>query len=178
MFKNVIAICAVVLCSGTLILESNSTHVSSSLIMSDKEEYVQGESIVVSGWVKYNNEATSDVLLKVLAKGPQDLKIFEGYVTSGIDGTFALKIPIPHDASAGTYEIDVTSMCREIHRDVCTHQYEKMSVTVGNAVESLENKIPGWIKNIFVWYAEDKVSEEELLGAIEFLASEGIIRIS
>jgi len=28
-----------------------------------------------------------------------------------------------------------------------------------------------------VWYAEDKVSEEELLGAIEFLINQNIIQI-
>jgi hypothetical protein len=38
-------------------------------------------------------------------------------------------------------------------------------------------KIPNWVKNIFVWYANDQVSEIELLNAIEYLINEGTIKI-
>lgn len=41
----------------------------------------------------------------------------------------------------------------------------------------ITDKIPDWVKNIFVWYDQDKVSEDELLYVIEFLISEGIIEI-
>ncbi len=40
-----------------------------------------------------------------------------------------------------------------------------------------ESKIPDWVKNIFVWYGQDKVSEDELLNAIKYLISEKIIKI-
>ena len=39
------------------------------------------------------------------------------------------------------------------------------------------SKIPSWAKNIFVWYGQDKISEDELLSAIEFLVNDGLIRI-
>ena len=39
-------------------------------------------------------------------------------------------------------------------------------------------KIPSWVKNIFVWYASDQVSEIELLNAIEYLINEGTIKIN
>jgi len=29
--------------------------------------------------------------------------------------------------------------------------------------------IPDWVRNIFIWYAEDRISEQELLDAIQFL---------
>jgi hypothetical protein len=38
-------------------------------------------------------------------------------------------------------------------------------------------KIPSWAKNIFVWYGQDKISEDELLTAIEFLVNDGLIKI-
>ena len=41
-----------------------------------------------------------------------------------------------------------------------------------------ESTLPSWVKDIFVWYAAGTLSEIELLNAIEFLASEGIINIS
>jgi len=40
-----------------------------------------------------------------------------------------------------------------------------------------ESKIPDWVKNIFVWYAQDLVSEDELLNAIKYLITEGILVI-
>ena len=38
-----------------------------------------------------------------------------------------------------------------------------------------EQKIPDWIRNIFIWYGQDKVSEDELLNAIKFLVQQKII---
>ena len=36
-------------------------------------------------------------------------------------------------------------------------------------------KIPDWVRNIFIWYGEEQISETELLGAIQFLVQQGII---
>ena len=40
-----------------------------------------------------------------------------------------------------------------------------------------ESKLPEWVRNIFIWYAEDRISEDELLGAIQFLVQQGIIEV-
>ena len=37
------------------------------------------------------------------------------------------------------------------------------------------SKIPDWVKNIFLWYGQDQVSEEELLEAIKYLINEKIL---
>ena len=39
------------------------------------------------------------------------------------------------------------------------------------------NKVPEWVRNIFIWYAENRISEDELLGAIEFLVDNGILHL-
>jgi glucose/arabinose dehydrogenase len=44
-------------------------------------------------------------------------------------------------------------------------------------VEISEQKIPEWVRNVFVWYAQDQVSEEELLNAIKFLVQKEIIKL-
>ena len=44
-------------------------------------------------------------------------------------------------------------------------------------IETLEQKIPDWVRNIFIWYGEDKVSEDELLNAIKFLVQQEIIKL-
>ncbi len=40
-----------------------------------------------------------------------------------------------------------------------------------------ESKLPDWIKNIFVWYGEGQISEDEVLNAIVFLVENQIIQI-
>jgi len=38
-------------------------------------------------------------------------------------------------------------------------------------------KIPEWVRNIFIWYAEGNISESELLDVIKVLIQQGIIKI-
>ena len=38
------------------------------------------------------------------------------------------------------------------------------------------SKIPEWVRNIFIWYAENQISEDELLNAIQFLLDQGILK--
>jgi len=40
-----------------------------------------------------------------------------------------------------------------------------------------ESKLPDWIKNIFVWYGEGQISEDDVLNAITFLVTNQIIQI-
>ena len=43
-------------------------------------------------------------------------------------------------------------------------------------VEEIDGeKIPEWVRNIFIWYGQDRVSEDELLNAIKFLVQQKII---
>ena len=40
-----------------------------------------------------------------------------------------------------------------------------------------QSKIPLWIKNIFKWYSEGSISDDEMLTAIKFLVDRGIIKL-
>ena len=42
--------------------------------------------------------------------------------------------------------------------------------------ESIQ-KIPNWVRHIFIWYAAEQISESDLLNAIEFLVQQGIIEL-
>ncbi len=44
-------------------------------------------------------------------------------------------------------------------------------------IQVSKQKIPEWVRNIFVWYAQDQVSEDELLNAIKFLVQQDIIKL-
>ena len=50
------------------------------------------------------------------------------------------------------------------------------SITQNSSINQTQ-KIPSWAKNIFIWYGQDKISEDELLTAIEFLVNDGLIKI-
>ena len=38
-------------------------------------------------------------------------------------------------------------------------------------------RIPNWIKETFGWYSEDKIAEQEMISALEFLIKKNIIKI-
>jgi len=41
---------------------------------------------------------------------------------------------------------------------------------------SKETKIPEWVRNIFLWYGQNQISEDELLNAIQYLMDQGILK--
>ena len=43
--------------------------------------------------------------------------------------------------------------------------------------ETSEQKIPDWVKNTMGWFSEGLISEDEMISAIEFLISQGIIKL-
>ena len=40
-----------------------------------------------------------------------------------------------------------------------------------------EQKIPSWIRNIFMWYGQNQISEDDLINAIKYLIENKIIKI-
>lgn len=54
-------------------------------------------------------------------------------------------------------------------------QYDSIEQAVGL---ELTQKIPEWVKNIFLFYGQDKISEDELLNAIKYLIDEGILVVN
>ena len=175
MIKIALIFCAVLFCASTIILESYQTHVSSPVITSDRINYKQGDNVIISGWVNYNEEATSDVLLRIITINPSGIKIFDEYVTSNIEGIFALEVPISNDAEIGSYDVEVISQCREIHREICTHQYETLSINVEKGANA--DEIPDWIRNNAAWWADGMISDFDFVKGIEFLVNNGIIQV-
>lgn len=44
--------------------------------------------------------------------------------------------------------------------------------------QTIQQKIPAWVKNIFIWYGKGSISDDELLGALQFLIQQGIIKVT
>ncbi|MDP6304104.1 MAG: hypothetical protein QF657_06080, partial [Candidatus Nitrosopelagicus sp.] len=92
---------------------------------------------------------------------------------SDSDGMFEFPFELSNDDTSGDYLVNIMSMCREIHRDVCTHKTAEIAISVIGE----ESKIPEWVRNVFVWYAENSISEKELLQALQYLINQNIIQV-
>jgi hypothetical protein len=93
-------------------------------------------------------------------------------------GYFELFYYLNKHAEAGMYDVNA------IYRDVSIGNTSFELIDNGNYSLSTETsilhekpEIPLWIKNIFVWYGDDMISEKELLSAIKFLVNDGIINL-
>lgn len=149
-----------------------ATHISQPIMtVQDSLVYSHGDNLTISGWVNYSDEPTSDVLLNVKISNPNGTVISEFFITSDSKGEFAFPFELSDEDKSGDYLINIMSMCREVHRDICTHKTAEVAVSVLGE----QSKIPEWVRNIFVWYAQDTISEKELLNAIQFLINEKII---
>ena len=51
------------------------------------------------------------------------------------------------------------------------------SIEIDSELENIQN-IPDWVKNIFILYADDRITENELISALKFLIEQGIIKIN
>ena len=51
------------------------------------------------------------------------------------------------------------------------------TITITQYAFAEESKIPDWVRNIFIWYGQGQISEEEILNAIKFLVENQIIQL-
>ena len=151
-----------------------ATHVSQPIMtVEDSLVYSYGDTLTISGWVNYSDEPTSNVLLSVKISNSNGTVISDFFLTSDSDGKFEFPFELSQDDPSGDYLVNIMSMCREIHRDICTHKTAETTISVIGE----ESKIPDWVRNIFVWYADDSISEKELLQALQYLIKEKIILV-
>ena len=154
--------------------DAYSTHISQPIITVDNNlVYSIGDSLSITGWVEYDDASTSDVLLSVKISNSNGTVVSDFFLTSDSDGKFEFPFQLSDDDSPGDYSVNIMSMCREIHRDVCTHKTAEIAISVIGE----ESKIPEWVRNVFVWYAENSISEKELLQALQYLINQNIIQV-
>jgi hypothetical protein len=106
-----------------------ATHVSKPVTYLDKNEFFFNETIDLNGWVEYNDEPASDVLIQVFLEKERD-KLTSDNVTSDSNGNFSAVLSIPSEVEPGNYTVSVTSFCQEIHSNVCTYQWEEIPITI------------------------------------------------
>ena len=51
---------------------------------------------------------------------------------------------------------------------------EEAEVVIQGSIQ----KVPNWVRSIFIWYASEQISEDELLNAIKYLVNQEIINLN
>ena len=103
--------------------------------------------------------------------GDYGLRIYSEYGPSEAVSTFSIiKSSMPITIIPNTVEELVTSNSTSDVEDI-----EELEIE--NSVQP-ESKIPSWVHDIFVWYADEIISENELLTALEYLIAQEIIVVN
>lgn len=101
-------------------IDAFATHISKPIPYLDKNDFYSNETIDVNGWVEYNSEPASDVLVQVFLENEQD-KLTSHNVTSDLNGNFSAILSVPNEVQPGNYTVSVTSLCQEIN-----YQYNQL----------------------------------------------------
>ena len=102
--------------------------------------------------------------------GDYGLRIYSEFGTSEAVSTFSIiKSSMPPTISQNISEVESIEV-------ESTQVEEVESLQVSNS-EQTKSQIPVWVHDIFVWYADETISENELLTAIEYLISQGILNV-
>jgi len=101
-----------------------------------------------------------------------------GYmVTSETPDTFKILIFSEFGKPKKTATFSVLETKPIVQQAVKTEADESEPVPEPEVNEELKQKLPDWVRNIFIWYAEGQIDEEELIGALQFLIKEEIIEV-
>ena len=154
-----------------------STHVSLPVLSTDEKlEYLFDEDLIIAGWVEYGGKPTSDVLLNIKISDPNGFLVEESFTTSDFDGRFEFSFGLAKDSSPGKYLVDITSMCREEHRHICTHKAAQATVVVSERSDA-DIRIPTWVKTVAEFWVNGQIDDAGFIQAIEFLVQSGIIAV-
>jgi len=114
------------------------------------------------------NEDTLGTTANML--GNYELIVYTEHGSAIGNGTFSVikpSEPIPQSQEVLGYNETSTELDEEI---------DQSSETESELINT--KKIPDWVKNIFVLYSYDEISEDELINALTFLIEQGIIEIN
>jgi len=104
-----------------------------------------------------------------------------GYlVTSEVPDTFTILIYSEFGTASATETIsllETKSIVQQAVKEVDESTPELELMVESEVIEEPKQKLPDWVRNIFIWYAEGQIGEDELIGALQFLINEGIIEV-
>ena len=153
------------------------------ITQSATDTIISEENIIIRE--KSNGEAGADVAHMVTEDeinhtgtphGNYDVTVFTEYGTAIGNATFSIIKPSDpaYQPSTELLESEETSnsTSNEIDESIPSESEENESELI-NA-----KKIPDWVKDIFILYSYDEITENELINALTFLIEQGIIEIN
>jgi len=137
-------------------------------VSTDKPSYKQGDLLTIRG----NGVHSYTVFIEITSSAGET--ITELMVIASNRGDFSSPWILPTTLDDGEYTVHV----RDIIKTAQTKFY------VGNSPNNfsdpspeLKSKIPDWVRNIFIWYGQGQISEDDVLNAITFLVANQLIQI-
>lgn len=127
---NMIAF-ALLLISCSVITNAFATHISKPILVDPGTEYTVGSTVILRGWVDYNEKPTPDVLLNFKVTRPDGTTAVDQSYPSNAEGQFEFTFDTQKEIP-GTYQITITSHCLEIHRYACTYQSQTLPINLRN----------------------------------------------
>jgi len=105
--------------------------------------------------------------------------------TGIMQGNYDVLVLTEHGTAIGNTTFSIIKPSEPIYQ-VSSELISNETSTENNELETTENeselinnkKIPDWVKNIFVLYSYDEISEDELIAALKYLIEQNIIEIN
>jgi len=161
------------------------TRVSDGEIIKDTEilpKAIAGDDLFQVQILHYIEPGVNDTNLI----GDYVLRIYSEYGISESVKTFSIiKSSMPVIVTQNEVEESETP-----EESLSSNESEKPEDTLDDSIDGLilelrddveknvePTKIPSWVHDVFVWYAEESISENELLASLEYLISEGILNV-
>ena len=93
-----------------------------------------------------------------------------------VDETLCYEIPKEKGLS---YSLKLYSTLPELCEEpLFDCQILTFPIEISQSQAKSSSRIPEWVTNIFRFYVEGKISEDELIGALQFLIKEGILKVN
>lgn len=103
--------------------------------------------------------------------GDYGLRVYSEYGSSETISTFSIvKSSMPLAVTQNTIEK------LEIPEEIV--EPENIENLESEIIAEPESKIPSWVHDIFIWYANNTITENELLTALEYLIAQGILNVN
>ena len=106
-----------------------------------------------------------------------EAEIFDGYNDSW---TITARTTVKDSEKTHKFDTENLEKIREVIKSFTILKPDTAPELESEQVETPQTKIqkvPDWVRNIFIWYSEEQISEDELLNAIKFLVNQGIINL-
>lgn len=144
---------------------------------------VQNPTVEVDGTV--NNLVSGNSKVTILFTLP-DGTTKNSEITASNDGTFHTALSLDSNSEKGSYSVSAFYTNTPI--GALTFTVKQVSISnnpnlvnpqtpQAPTMSAGSTKIPSWVKNIFIFYGQGKISDDDLIGAIQYLVQQGMIHL-